>query len=259
MFGESEAPTPGNLSFVAPEFSQTQYPEKVFPLAKVREIVQTYSAPTSTFESASAPASGTISRSDFRWAQLQVIGQLQQTYIVAQSETHFYLIDQHAAHERVVFERLMATFRSKKLDVQTLLLPLAFDLDPAEVEALIAREEFLSQMGFAVERMGPATVAVQTLPALITESAVQQTIVKLAHDLLNTNDDSALELKIGDIFASMACHSVVRAGQTLSPEQMSGLLQQMDEFALSSFCPHGRPVYIQRRFTEIEREFGRIP
>lgn len=259
MFGESEAPTPGNLSFVAPEFSQTQYPEKVFPLAKVREIVQTYSAPTSTFESASAPASGTISRSDFRWAQLQVIGQLQQTYIVAQSETHFYLIDQHAAHERVVFERLMATFRSKKLDVQTLLLPLAFDLDPAEVEALIAREEFLSQMGFAVERMGPATVAVQTLPALITESAVQQTIVKLAHDLLNTNDDSALELKIGDIFASMACHSVVRAGQTLSLEQMSGLLQQMDEFALSSFCPHGRPVYIQRRFTEIEREFGRIP
>ena len=262
LFGESnEASATQNLSFVAPEFSQTQYPEKVFPLAKVREIVQTYSAsiPEPAGSTASSPMSGTITKSDFRWAQLQVIGQLHQTYIVAQSETQFYLIDQHAAHERIVFERLMETFRSKRLDVQTLLLPLAFDLEPEEVEALIAREGFLSQMGFAVERMGPSTVAVQTLPALITESAVQQTIVKLAHDLLHTNDDSALELKIGDIFASMACHSVVRAGQTLSLEQMSGLLQQMDEFTLSSFCPHGRPVYIQRRFTEIEREFGRIP
>lgn len=271
MFGEAQGSTE-NLSFAAPEFSQTQYPEKVFPLAKVREALQRYSAPTTgeavmlaqvstapVAEQGNTPIGGSVTKSDFRWAQLQVIGQLHQTYIVAQSETQFYLIDQHAAHERVVFERLMETFRVKKLDVQTLLLPLAFDLDAAEVEALMAREEFLSQMGFAIERLGPETIAVQTLPALITESAVQQTITKLAHDLLNTNDDSALELKIGDIFATMSCHSVVRAGQTLSIEQMHELLQQMDEFALSSFCPHGRPVYIQRRFTEIEREFGRIP
>lgn len=236
------------LPFDGPEFSQTHYNTKVFPLAEVRESVAEYRL---------APIVGSAP-SAFKWSDLHVIGQAHQTYIVAQSGESFYLVDQHAAHERVVFERLMSDFRKGRLEVQNLLLPLAFDLDDAEVDALMPRQEFLAKLGFSIERLGPSTVGFTTLPSLISESAVQQGIKKMAHELVTNDDDSALERVIGDIYASMACHSVVRAGQTLSVEQMSSLLAQMDDFPLSSFCPHGRPVYIQRRFSEIEREFGRI-
>lgn len=244
-------PEAQNLKFEAPELERTQYSQKAFPLAAVREAVKEYvPAPKATEPAAEAGR--------FAWASLQLIGQLNQTYIVAQSDDAFYLVDQHAAHERVVFEKLMNTYKQGKIDVQNLLLPMVFDFSQEEVEALSQHREVIERLGVSLERMGPESVAVQALPAVISEGSISEALQKMAFELMEQGDSHSLEKVVGDIFASMACHSVVRAGQALSEEQMRSLLTQMDEYPLSSFCPHGRPVFVKRRFSEIEREFGRI-
>lgn len=234
--------------FQAPEFERTQYPEKAFPLSQIREVLKNYTHSGFPVEPVLA----------FRWQDLQVIGQLNQTYIVAQNAQAMYLVDQHAAHERVVFERLMTTFQAGRIEVQNLLLPLVFDLTGEEVEALMTQKDSVEKMGLTIDRMGPESVAVNAIPTVVSESAVSEALQKLAHEIVTNGDSLAWEKIVADVFASMACHSVIRAGQSQSTEQMKSLLAQMDEFPLSSFCPHGRPVFIKRSFSEIEREFGRI-
>ncbi|MGE0528903.1 MAG: DNA mismatch repair endonuclease MutL [Bdellovibrionales bacterium] len=270
----SMAASESELIFSAPEFSRTQYSSKVFPLNEVRAAVSDYTPASSV----PPPSAATVSASDsssrsampivesaanpearrFLWQDLQVVGQIHQTYIVAQSPEALYLIDQHAAHERVMFERLMQAYREGRMDVQALLLPLVFDFSQEEVEALYNSRSELERVGLSVERMGPESLAVQAIPAFVTESSISAALRQLAFESVENGGSLAIDRAVGDVFASMACHSVVRAGQTLSIEQMRDLLVQMDEYPLSSFCPHGRPVYIQRRFAEIEREFGRI-
>ncbi len=241
-------PEQKSYSFSAPEFSQTQYSSKVFPLAEVRQAVNSYQ-PTSAPQASNAP---------FKWRDLQVVGQIHLTYVVAQSADSLYLIDQHAAHERVMFERLMQSFNQGRMDVQTMLLPLSIDLPESDVEVLLNEKDAFEKMGLTLERMGPQNIVVQTLPSLIQEGAVVEALKKAAQELTAFGGAGAVSRMVNDIFATMACHSVVRAGQVLSTEQMHQLLVQMDEFPLSSFCPHGRPVFTQRRFQDIEREFGRI-
>jgi DNA mismatch repair protein MutL len=244
-------PEPQNLKFQAPELERTQYSQKTFPLAAVREAVRGYGPE----ESPEAPATADQT---FQWSKLHLVGQADQTYIVAQSDEALYLIDQHAAHERVVFEKLMNSYKLGRVDVQNLLLPMVFDFSQEEAEVLDQHRVSIERLGLTLERLGPESIAVQALPAVIGEGAVSEALRKMAFELMANGDSHSLEKAVGEIFASMACHSVVRAGQALSEEQMRSLLVQMDEYPLSSFCPHGRPVFIRRRFTEIEREFGRI-
>jgi DNA mismatch repair protein MutL len=239
-----------SLRFAEPELNRTQFSEKIFPLAAVREAVRAYLPP--------APIDHTPAPKAFSWRELQVIGQVHQTYIVAQSDDHFYMVDQHAAHERIMFERLSSSFKSGHMDVQSLLLPLVLDLTEVEVEALHAQREAIARLGIQCERMGPESLAIQATPLLISESAVTEALRKLADQIVSMGDGGAIEQMVGEIFATMACHSAIRAGQTLSLEQSKALLEQMDEHPLSSFCPHGRPVFIKRRFVDIEKEFGRI-
>jgi DNA mismatch repair protein MutL len=249
-FTNSETAEESNHRFVGAEFTRVQYSGKIFPLTEVRASLASFSSPE-------APA--TVSSPDvFKWADLQVIGQLNHTYIVAQSQNSFYLIDQHASHERVVFEQLRRSFAAGRMEMQELLIPLLFDFNAVEIEALLLQREAIEKLGVRIERMGPESLGVQAIPSLIKESAVAAALKSLAHSLVDTLQSSALESAFMDVFATMACHTVVRAGQSLSLEQMHLILQQMDEFPLSSFCPHGRPVSIRRKFSEIDREFGRI-
>lgn len=191
------------------------------------------------------------------WSSLQVLGQAHLTYIVAQSDRGLILVDQHAAHERVVFERLMQAWREGATDVQPYLLPLNMDFDVVEVEALLSVAPDLAKLGVEIEAAGPSTVAVRSAPTLLNETALSEALNRLAKDLVENQGSFAFEKSIGDLCATMACHSVVRAGQALSVEQMNELLIQMDEFRLSSFCPHGRPVSVDFPWARLEREFGR--
>lgn len=243
-----------------PGLTRTQYNTKSFPLQEVRDVMTEFRAATPQFTTQSSvqTAPQDSPQAGFRWADMHVVGQIHQTYIVAQSAHEMYLVDQHAAHERVVFERLMHTFQQGKMEVQNLLLPLVLDLPVSELEALLKMQPYLERLGVSLEQMGPESVAIQAIPTLAKDSAVLAAIRKLADDLGSDTGEAAFERMIGDIFASMACHSVVRAGQAMSIAEMQSLLGQMDQYPLSSFCPHGRPVFVKRKFSDIEREFGRI-
>lgn len=192
------------------------------------------------------------------WSRLQVIGQADLTYIIAQNDKGIVLVDQHAAHERVAYERLMRSWLSGSADVQALLIPLPIELEPDGAEALLSIASELEGLGVTLDQVGPQAVAVRSRPTLISDKALKVTLMSLAREIVERGGSFKLEKKIGDLCASMACHSVVRAGQSLSVEQMKSLLVQMDEFPLSSFCPHGRPVSVEYPFAKLERDFGRI-
>lgn len=242
---ESLANSVENLSFNSPELDRAQYNQKNW---QVREVASP-SAPVTA--SAPAPVKNTY------WSQLQVLGQSNLTYILTQSKTELVIVDQHAAHERVNFEKLMNAWKGGKIDIQDYLFPLAIDLTPDQVEALLREKESIEKLGISIEALGPSTLGVRSAPMLLKESAVSSALQKMAYELVENGGSFSLEKKIGDILATMACHSSVRAGQALSLEEMQSLLTNMDEFPLSSFCPHGRPVSVNYAFTQLEKDFGR--
>ena len=192
------------------------------------------------------------------WSRLQVLGQAHLTYILAQDNERLVMVDQHAAHERVAYERLMRAWLSGNVDVQPLLLPIAIELEPDGAEALLNCAPELERLGVQLDQTGPQSVAICAMPVAIKEKALVKALQALAREIVDRGGSFALERKISDLCATMACHSVVRAGQALSLEQMRNLLLQMDEFPLSSFCPHGRPVSVDYPFAKLERDFGRI-
>ncbi len=241
----SKSETFENLSFQNQELNQIQYPQKSFDLSNVSEPRQTYQVEDSPSTSKT-------------WSRLQVLAQAHLTYLVCQSEDRMVFVDQHAAHERVLFERLMHSWQSGRLEIQDFLFPLALDLSAAQIEVLTKHEQDLLKIGIQVEVLGPQTLGVKSAPAVVKEVALHEALQKMAEDLVDKGGSFALEKMMADLCARLACHSAVRAGQSLSHEQMKSLLEEMDEFALSSFCPHGRPVSVEYPFNELEKDFGRI-
>jgi DNA mismatch repair protein MutL len=237
----SSAPVNSLGRFDAPEFSSVVFRQK-----------SDFVAPQeSSMEVASPDLAGT-------WSRLQVLGQANLTYIIAQDTSGLILVDQHAAHERVAYERLMRGWMSGKVEVQPLLLPITVDLEPDGAEALMSVAPELEKLGVQIDQIGPQSIAIRSTPLAIKEAALAKALVQLSSEMLERGGSFALEKKISDLCATMACHSVVRAGQALSVEQMKSLLVQMDEFPLSSFCPHGRPVSVEYSFARLERDFGRL-
>jgi DNA mismatch repair protein MutL len=231
--------------FEGPEFNTVVFRQKA-DFSTVREP----QAPTG--EGARPQATGGY------WSRLQVLGQANLTYIVAQDADRLVLVDQHAAHERVGYERLMRAWMNGGIEVQPLLLPITVDLEPDGAEALVSVAHELEKLGVQVDQIGPQSVAIRSMPVAIKEAALAKALSELAREMVDRGGSFALERKISDLCATMACHSVVRAGQALSLDQMKSLLAQMDEFPLSSFCPHGRPVSVDYPFTKLERDFGRL-
>lgn len=234
--------------FDSPDLDFIQLKKKELPTALPRDAALIQRPPEAT--------------ENFVWSRLQILGQAAQTYLVCQDSDRIVFVDQHAAHERVAFERLMRAWREKgesgQIETQSLLFPLLIDLEPEHVEALSAHFADLSYIGLRVEPMGPRTLSVTSLPVILKESVIAKSLKDLAVASLERGGSFVFEERIGDVFARMACHSVVRAGQALSFEEMHQLLVQMDEFPLSSFCPHGRPVSVEYTLSRLERDFGRL-
>ena len=131
------------------------------------------------------------------------------------------------------------------------------DLEESLVKSLPSVEKELLKIGLEIERSGPESIVIHSAPAILKDVALQKALVKLAEEIRSLGGSFAIENKISDLCASMACHSAIRAGQALSKEEMKELLVQMDEFPLSSFCPHGRPVFVEYPLSRLERDFGR--
>ena len=183
--------------------------------------------------------------------------QLKDTYIVAETPAGLVLIDQHAAHERLVMERMKAAMAERSVASQQLLLPEVVDLGEARAALLTEHLSDLAALGLAVEPFGPGAVAVRAIPALLGQADVQALVRALADDIYEWGQSFQLTQKLGDICATMACHSSVRAGRSLSILEMNALLRQMEQTPLSGQCNHGRPTHITLSWAEVEKLFSR--
>jgi DNA mismatch repair protein MutL len=183
--------------------------------------------------------------------------QLHETYILAQTRTSVVIVDQHAAHERLVYERLKAALANGGVARQGLLIPEIVDVEPDEAAALIERADELGRLGLGVEAFGGGAVLVREVPALLGDTDVKGLVRDLAREALAERQGSLLEERLAAVCSTMACHGSVRAGRRLGPSEMNALLREMEATPRSGQCNHGRPTYIELQLADIERLFGR--
>lgn len=181
--------------------------------------------------------------------------QMHETYIVSQTKDSIIITDQHAAHERLTYEKLIKN--NESLQAQLLLIPEIVDLTEDEVEILLSRSNELKAFGFVIESFGGNSVVVREMPALFNKTNIPKLIEDLAQTIKEYDDTILLKDKLKDICARMACHGSVRAGRTLTISEMNALLRQMEECSTSGQCIHGRPTYIELKLPDVERLFGR--
>jgi DNA mismatch repair protein MutL len=183
--------------------------------------------------------------------------QLHETYIVAQTADGLVLVDQHAAHERLVYEEMKKSLEAGGIARQPLLLPEVVEMDPASVERLLERKDELSELGLVVDTFGPGAIVVQEVPALLGSINIKNLVRDLADDILNYGRTMRLKEKLGEVCGTMACHGSVRAGRRLTQAEMNALLRQMEKTPHSGQCNHGRPTYVELKLADIEKLFGR--
>jgi DNA mismatch repair protein MutL len=183
--------------------------------------------------------------------------QLHGTYIVAQTRDGLVVVDQHAAHERLVYERMKAQMATGAVIRQALLTPEVVELDPVEADRVVARAEELAELGLIVEQFGSGAVLVRETPALLGDTDVQGLIRDIADDLAEHGAALSLKERMAEVCGTMACHGSVRAGRVLSAPEMNALLRQMEATPHSGQCNHGRPTYVELKLADLERLFGR--
>jgi DNA mismatch repair protein MutL len=186
------------------------------------------------------------------------LGQFRDTFIVAVDDEGVAIIDQHVAHERVLFERVMERLTAGRLESQRLLVPIVLDLAPAAVETLTARARELERLGFELEPFGGASIRVSAVPALLAAADSSKALLALADDLEGLDRGAQVQDALQRIAATTACHAAVKANYPLSYEKMMHILDELRATAYSTICPHGRPVMLRLTRREIEKNFERI-
>jgi len=183
--------------------------------------------------------------------------QLHDTYIIAQTQDGIVLVDQHAAHERLVYERLKRERAASGIARQALLIPTIVELDGDDVSRLCGAAAALESLGLVVESFGPGAVALREVPALLEGADMTRLVRDVAEALAETGAAETLEKRLNHVLATMACHNSVRAGRRLRPEEMNALLREMEATPGAGQCNHGRPTYVELKLGDIERLFGR--
>ena len=232
------------------------------PVPKIEEMATIYASPTSQGQLSWAQVESNALRGSTSTAPhtpmvalpvLRILGQLLQSYIVAEGPDGLYLIDQHAAHERVLFEQVMKQRSQHEVEVQGLLEPVTLEVDPKQEEILKTRYESLAEFGFTIEPFGDRTYLVRTVPALLFNrdwlGMMKESLDSLAGD---GGSDWAESIAV-----SITCHSAVRGGQTLTDDEMRELIRKLETVTLPHACPHGRPAMIRLDSEQLRREFGR--
>jgi DNA mismatch repair protein MutL len=185
-------------------------------------------------------------------------GQIADTYIVAEAADGLVIVDQHAAHERLVLERLRAAGAGEAVAAsQALLLPEVVELDEPACDRLEDSAAKFAEYGLAIERFGPAAMLVRAMPAALRGADPEKLLIDLADDLAQHGEALLLGEKIEHILATMACHGSVRAGRTLSVAEMNALLREMERTPRSGQCNHGRPTWVKLSMGDVEKLFGR--
>ena len=183
--------------------------------------------------------------------------QLHGNWIVAQTATGMVIVDQHAAHERLTYEKLKRQYDGHGIAAQALLIPEILELGPTDRAALLAVAEELETLGLAIEAFGPGAVAVRSVPALLGRPDVRALVTDILDELADLDDSRALRARIDAILSRVACHGSIRSGRQMRGEEMNALLREMEATPLSGQCNHGRPTWVELKLSDIERLFGR--
>jgi DNA mismatch repair protein MutL len=189
---------------------------------------------------------------------LMPLGQFRDTFIIAVDEDGIAIIDQHVAHERVLFERITERLTRGRLESQRLLQPIVVEMSSAARQALVSRTADLERLGFELEEFGGRALRVSAFPALLTRQQCEAALRSLAEDLEGLDRASTVEDAIKRIAATMACHAAVKANDPLTMEKMAHILEELRATAYSTICPHGRPVMLRLTRREVEKNFQRI-
>jgi DNA mismatch repair protein MutL len=243
----------------APQFQWQPRPGGPSPSHALREQAAAYQAPLATgvaqpsarAEMPPADAAGELHPMGAARAQLHG------TYIVAQTADGIVIVDQHAAHERLVYERMKVELAGRGVARQMLLLPEVVELDAGDADRLVARAEEFAELGLVIEAFGPGAVLVRETPAALGQSDVHGLVRNLADELAEMDQSLGLKERLDHVCATMACHGSVRAGRRLSADEMNALLREMERVPNSGQCNHGRPTYVTLKLGDIERLFGR--
>ncbi len=183
--------------------------------------------------------------------------QLHETYVVAQTADGIVIVDQHAAHERLVYERMKKALANGGVARQPLLIPEVVDLDPSEVTRVSQRAAELAELGLVIEAFGPDAVVVREVPAMLGKLDVKGLVRDLADEIAETGNALSLKERLEEVSGTLACHMSVRAGRRLNAEEMNALLREMEATPHSGQCNHGRPTYVELKLADIEKLFGR--
>jgi DNA mismatch repair protein MutL len=186
------------------------------------------------------------------------LGQFRDTFIIAIDDEGLAIIDQHVAHERVLFEQVMEKLTSGRLESQQLLMPIVIEMSPAQRQALAAHRATLERFGLDIEEFGGDSLRLSAVPAVLDPAECEAAVRALAEDLEGLDRGSRVEDALRRIAATMACHAAVKANYPLTMEKMRYILEELRRTAYSSVCPHGRPVVLRITRREIEKNFQRI-
>ena len=181
--------------------------------------------------------------------------QLHETYVVAQTADGIVIVDQHAAHERLVYERMKKALANGGVARQPLLIPEVVDLDPSEVTRVAARAGELAELGLVIEAFGPDAIMVREVPAMLGKLDVKGLMRDLADEIAETGNALSLKERLEEVSGTLACHMSVRAGRRLNAEEMNALLREMETTPHSGQCNHGRPTYVELKLSDIEKLF----
>ena len=183
--------------------------------------------------------------------------QFHKTYIISETDQGIIIIDQHAAHERLVYERLKKDFFEKKIKTQILLIPVVIDIDSSVMKNLEKKLQHVSEYGVKIEIFGKTSVIVRELPHILANCNVKKLVTDLIEEVVETDDLKSVESEINKICSKMACHGSIRAGRDLQVDEMNDLLRKMESTPFSGQCNHGRPTYVELKIDDIEKLFGR--
>ncbi len=227
----------------------------------VRGFAEAWRAPFGVFDAMpsadAAPAAAPVAEGLLDRPLGAARAQLHETYIVAQTRGSVVIVDQHAAHERLVYERIKHALSNGGVARQALLIPEIVELDGDEVAALVEQAAAYEKLGLVLESFGPGAVLVREAPALLGDTDIKGLVRDLAREAIGETEGSLLEARLAAVCSTRACHGSVRAGRRLTAEEMNALLREMEATPHSGQCNHGRPTYVELKLTDIERLFGR--
>jgi DNA mismatch repair protein MutL len=254
------------LRLEAKEPSSRASPAPFAPFMGVREAPLLYSIPATSRYDAPArreavfvvPRSLDMMPQQGFFSSLTILGQILGCYLVCASSQGLALIDQHAAHERVAFEKLRRQLDSGKVATQSLLIPQSVQLTAGEMLLVEQKLELLEHFGFSLKPFGPGAYAITAAPALLPEGDYSQLVRQMVAELAEVDTSAKLRQRLEERLATMACHSVIRANRKLEIDEMRALLRELDQIEFATQCPHGRPVLVEFSRDELERMFKRV-